>query len=182
MEKIMIDLDDVITSGGYLHYVNEFLGTSYKEDDIKTYYLQDLVEDLEGFKKFIRTKNIYDKCKLKENAYEVLKELNEKYELFIATAYIWRDMPEESGYVLEQKFNYLKDTLPFISPYQYIFISDKSVLNTNIKIDDKVNNLKNADTILLFRAYHNKEITKEKLKQDNIIRVDNWEGVRKILL
>ena len=42
MKKIMIDLDDVITSGGYLHYVNEFLGTSYKEDDIKTYYSADI--------------------------------------------------------------------------------------------------------------------------------------------
>ena len=182
MKKIMIDLDDVITSGGYLHYVNEFLGTSYREDDVKDYYLQDLVDDLEGFKKFIRTKNVYDECKLKDNAYEVIKELNEKYEIFIATAYIWRDMPEESGYVLEQKFNYLKDTLPFLSPYQYIFISNKSVLNMEIKIDDKLNNLKNAETKLLFTAYHNKSLTKEELEKENAIRVDSWEGVREILL
>ena len=182
MKKIMIDLDDVITSGGFLYYVNEFLGTSYKENDVKSYYIQDLVDDLEGFKKFIREKNVYDQCKLRDKAYEVLKELNEKYELFIATAYIWRDMPEESGYVLEQKFNYLRDALPFISPYQYIFISNKSVLNTEIKIDDKINNLKNADVKILFTAYHNREISKEELEKQNIIRVDNWEGVKEILL
>ena len=51
-----------------------------------------------------------------------------------------------------------------------------------IKIDDKLNNLKNAETKLLFTAYHNKSLTKEELEKENAIRVDSWEGVREILL
>ena len=35
MKKIMIDMDDVICGGGFLALVNEFLGTAYREEDIK---------------------------------------------------------------------------------------------------------------------------------------------------
>lgn len=43
MKKIMIDMDDVICDGGFLSLVNQFLGTNYKKEDIKTYYIQDLI-------------------------------------------------------------------------------------------------------------------------------------------
>ena len=43
MKKIMIDMDDVICDGGFLSLVNQFLGTSYQKEDIKTYYIQDLI-------------------------------------------------------------------------------------------------------------------------------------------
>ena len=43
MKKIMIDMDDVICDGGFLSLVNQFLNTNYKKEDIKTYYIQDLI-------------------------------------------------------------------------------------------------------------------------------------------
>ena len=45
MKKIMIDMDDVICGGGFLAIINEFLGTSYREEDIKTYYIQDIIPE-----------------------------------------------------------------------------------------------------------------------------------------
>ena len=35
-------MDDVICGGGFLKLVNDFLGTDYKEEDIHTYYMEDI--------------------------------------------------------------------------------------------------------------------------------------------
>ena len=39
------------------------------------------------------------------------------------------------------KYDYLKKMLPFISPKQYIFISDKTLIHFDVGVDDKMNNL-----------------------------------------
>ncbi len=64
----------------------------------------------------------------------------------------------------------------------YIFTSDKSIVNCDIKIDDKVNNIKGASTKLLFTAWHNKDLTEDELQKEKIIRVNNWKEIKKILL
>ncbi|MDD2625415.1 MAG: hypothetical protein GX032_01690 [Tenericutes bacterium] len=180
-KKLMVDMDDVIVNGGLLYIINDFLGTNYTEDYFKSFYMQDIVEDKEAFFKFFLTKNMYDYCKLSENAYEVLEYLNEKYDLFIGTSYIFKEIPKESGKILLDKFNYLQDKLPFISPYKYIFLGDKSVLDFEVKIDDKEENLEGAEKKILFTAYHNKNISDEELKTKAIERALNWLDVKKLL-
>lgn len=78
MKKLMIDMDDVICGGGFLKLVNDFLGTNYKEEDIHTYYIQDLIpkEKMSDWAKFFAQKNIYDYTQVLPNAYNVLEELN----------------------------------------------------------------------------------------------------------
>ena len=78
MKKIMIDMDDVICDGGFLSLVNQFLGTNYKKEDIKTYYIQDLIpkERQKEWSEFFNTKNVYDYCELLPNAYEVMENLS----------------------------------------------------------------------------------------------------------
>ena len=39
MKRIMIDMDNVITDGRFLDFINEFLGTNYKLNHCKNYYL-----------------------------------------------------------------------------------------------------------------------------------------------
>lgn len=181
----MIDMDDVICKGGFLAIVNEFLGTSYKEDDIKTYYIQDIIPKAryEEWQTFFENKNVYDYSKLLPNVYEVLKALSKKYELYIVTKYIFRENKEKSGNHLKNKFNYLIKVLPFIKPEQYIFTSRKDIINCEIKIDDKLINLEgNAEKKLLFTAYHNKNIKDEELKEKNVIRVNSWKEIEDILM
>lgn len=75
------------------------------------------------------------------------------------------------------------DNLPFIPPQNYIFTSNKEIINCEIKIDDKLSNLAGtAETKLLFDAYHNKNITDEELKQKGAVRVNGWEDIEKMLL
>ena len=185
MKKIMVDMDDVICDGGFLSLVNQFLGTNYKIEDIKTYYIQDLIpkEKYEEWSGFFNTKNVYDYCEIIQDTYEVLEKLSKKYEIYITTAYIFRDNEEYSANNLKNKFEWLYENLPFISPKNYIFASNKEIINCDIKIDDKLSNLKGkAETRMLFTAYHNKTITEEELKQEGAIRVNGWKDVEKILL
>ena len=181
----MIDMDDVICGGGFLKLVNDFLGTDYKETDIQTYYIQDLIpkEKMQEWAKFFAQKNIYNYTQILPNAYNVVEQLNKKYELYITTAYIFRDNKEKSSELLKNKFDYLIKNFPFIQPEQYIFTSNKEIVECQIKIDDKPANLEgNAELKLLFTAYHNKNIPNEELQKNNLIRVNNWNEIGKILL
>lgn len=185
MKKIMIDMDDVICDGGFLSLVNQFLDTNYKIDDVKTYYIQDLIpkERYQEWSEFFNTKNVYDYCEFLPNAYEVMEKLSKEYELYIVTAYIFRDNEEYSANNLKNKFEYLYENIPFIKPENYIFTSNKEIINCEIKIDDKLSNLEgNAETKMLFTAYHNKNITDEELKQNGAIRVNGWKNIEKIFL
>lgn len=185
MKKIMVDMDDVICDGGFLSLVNQFLKTNYKIEDIKTYYISDLIpkEKYQEWGEFFNVKNVYDYCEMIQDTYEVLEKLSKKYEIYIATDYIFRDNKEYSANMLKNKFKWLYKKLPFIDPHNYIFTANKQIINCDIKIDDKLSNLKgNAETKMLFTAYHNKTITEEELKQEGAIRVNGWKDVEKILL
>ena len=143
MEKIMIDMDDVICDGGFLALVNQFLNTNYKKEDIKTYYIQDVIpkERYKEWTEFFNSKNVYDYVEFLPYAYEVMKELSKKYELYIGSSYIFRDNKEYSAKNLMNKFEWLYENIPFIKPENYIFTSNKEIIDCQIKIDDKLSNL-----------------------------------------
>ena len=181
-ERLMVDMDDVICNNGFLYMINKFLGSNYTYDDFKDFYMQDILEDKEAFFKWFVDQNMYDYCDMLPNCYRVLERLNEKYELYIVTDYVWKEMLDNSGYIVEHKYNWLYKNLPFIRPQQYIFLANKSVLNMDIRIDDKIVNLEGGDIKLLFDAYHNREYTDKYLKEKGIVRVTSWLDIEKILL
>lgn len=55
-------------------------------------------------------------------------------------------------------------------------------MDFDIRIDDKLINLETAETKLLFYSYHNKEYTDKFLKENGVVRVNNWIEIAKILL
>lgn len=185
MKKVMIDLDDVICSDGFLGLVNKFLNTNYIREEIQGYYIQDLIpnDKMNEWIKYFSDNNTYDYSELLPDAYEVIKKLNLKYDVYIASAYVYRDDNSISGKPLNDKFNYLYKNLPFLKPEKFIFINNKEILHCEIKIDDKLENLKgNAEMKLLFSTFYNNNITDEELKKENTIRVNNWKEIEKILL
>lgn len=185
MKKLMVDMDDVITIKGFERLVKEFLGYDIEWNKIENnYYLQDLLTDKkEEFFKFFITKNMYDYVDIRENCYEVLKLLNEEYDIYICTDYIWREVIEHAGLNLNNKYNFLFKQFPFLDPRKFIFVADKSIINCDVKIDDRPHNLSgNCELKLLFSERHNQNITEEELVQNNMIRVNSWEEIKKILL
>lgn len=182
MKKILVDVDDVLVGGNFLKVVNEFLKTSYTEDDLKGYYIQDLLGDRkEEFFKDFEHVNLYEDINLYQNARDVLEKLNNKYDIYLCSAFVWREIPNKSGNSLKNKFDFLIKHLPFIDPNKHIYTSSKMIIQADIRIDDKISNLGNADINLLYTAYHNKNISDEELKEKNIIRVNNWKDIEKIL-
>lgn len=104
----MVDMDEVITTGGLLYLINKFLGTNYKEADFKTFYMQDIVPNKDDFFKFFIKENMYNYGYLLDNVREVLKELNEQYDIYIGTSYLFPEIPDKCGHILLQKFEYLR--------------------------------------------------------------------------
>ena len=181
-KTIVIDMDDVITTGTLTEVINEYLGTNYKEDDFTEFYKQDVVPDKEAFFKYFLRKSEYNYVKIASNAAEVIKELSEKYEVFIGTSFIFKEIVNESGILVKNKYDFLIKNFPFLDPMNFVFVGNKSILKSDIKIDDKIENLVNGDIKILFTAYHNKNISDEELKNQGIIRAKDWLDIKKILL
>lgn len=183
MKTIMVDMDDVLTNGNFSKILEDYLGFKQDYDNIKNYYIQDILGDKKDdfFNKF-KDMNVYENATLLPDCYDTLKELSQNYKIYICTDYIWREIIEYAGNNLKNKYNFLHEKLDFIEPRNYIFTADKSIVNCDIKIDDKVNNIDGASIKLLFTAWHNKELSNEQLEKENIVRVNNWKEIGEILL
>lgn len=177
----MIDMDDTITDGTFRRQIEQFIG--HEIDTNKTgYYLQNALEDRkeEFFQK--GPLDMYEDSPLKENAYEVIEKLNEKYELYIVSSYHIPDAPYQEGNHLKAKMEYLQKQLPFLNTNQIIFADNKSFMNFDIRIDDSIRHLTESETRLLFDAYNNQMISQEELEEKHIRRVMNWQEIASILL
>lgn len=183
MKTIMVDMDDVLTYGNFSKILEDYLGYKPDYDNIKTYYIQDILGDKKDdfFSKF-KDIDMYENAVLLPDCYDTLKELNKYYNIYICTDYIWREIAKYAGNNLKNKYNFLYRKLDFIEPRNFIFAADKSVINCDIKIDDKINNIESAQVKLLFTAWHNKDLTNDELEKRGVIRVNNWKEIGEILL
>ena len=179
----MVDMDNVITDGIFLNLINEFTGEHYVLNNLNSFYLQELIKEREDeFWNWVKERNFYEGAILLEGCFEVLKKLNEVYDVYIVTAYLWKDTIDISGNNLKNKYYYLKEQLPFIKPEKYIFATNKNIMNFDIKIDDRIDNLEGADMKLLFSAWHNCDLDDSVLIENKIIRVNGWKDIEKLLL
>ncbi len=135
-----------------------------------------------NFKENTKEYNAYEGCNLIPGCAEVLEKLNKKYDLFVVTRFIWDKNPEVSGDILRNKFNFLQEKLPFITPEQYIFVQDKLMLDFDIRIDDDPKWLGDAKIKLLFNSPDNQNVHPEDLLRERIIRVGSWREIDKILV
>lgn len=105
-----------------------------------------------------------------EDSVEVLRAINERYELFIVSA------ATEFPNSLKDKFDWLADHFPFISWKQLTLCGDKRVVHGDHMIDDHVRNLKHFNgKKYLFTSPHNVDITEYD-------RINNWKEAAAIFL
>ncbi len=175
MKTLMIDMDNVITDGAYLGIIEQTIGRKIEVGD--TFFLQELLPDKDAFWESMKDKSFYGDAPLIKDSYEVLEKLNKVYDIYIVTSYIWDQEHDISASNLKYKYEYLRDKLPFIPTSKYIFTTNKNLLNFDIAIDDRKNNLKSAKEKYLFTAWHNHDdvLTDE-------IRVSSWKEIEKLLL
>lgn len=183
-QKLMIDMDVTITCDGIIDIVNEYLQTNYTSKDAKDYYVQSLIpkDKLHEFNKFFYERNLYHYTKLTPDAVEVLKYLNDKYDVYILTAYQLRNENDGAENHLKNKYQYLRETFPFLDTKKFIFTCDKSVVKGDIVVDDVITNLYSSyKQKILFSSYHNQDISEEELSAKGIIRVSSWKEIKELL-
>ena len=192
-KKILLDIDEVFCFSGYLELVNEFLGTNYKIDDFKDYYIDEVAiptAKKEAFYEFASTKDQYAKPVILPGAIDALSILSKYYDIYPCSDCRNPFDLKNSGRIFKSKFEMLYRLIPeeVIPAKNYIFTGAKNVCVGDIQIDDLVSNLNPDIPIrILFPAYHNKNVSDEKLKNLSIIRAGydyhtGWQEVCKILL
>lgn len=183
MKTVMIDMDDVLLENKFGEYIEEFLDRKVDFEKECNRFRQEVIEGKEDeFRNKYSMNNIYENVELFENCYEVIKKLNEKYDVYICTDFVWNYEVINPRQNLINKYDYLQKYLDFIKPENYIFGKTKKIMKFDIKIDDSINNLVGADKKLLFTAWQNKKLDEDYLKENNIIRVNNWKEIEKILI
>lgn len=186
MKKIMIDLDETICSPSYLKAVNKYLNTNYKYEDIKTYFVEDIIEEdkkQDFLDYFYRNVNVYDEAMILPDALGVIEKLSHFYEIYIVSAFVDKRRIKESGIMAKYKYEWILKNMPFIDPKKIVLTGSKDIIMCDIKIDDKVSNLKGyGETKLLMDQLHNQKYSFEELTNLNIKRVYDWQQVEAILL
>lgn len=186
MKKIMIDLDETICSPSYLKEVNKYLNTNYKYEDIKTYFVEDIIEEdkkQDFLDYFYQNVNVYDEAMILPDALGVIEKLSHFYEIYIVSAFVDKRRIKESSIMAKYKYEWILKNMPFIDPKKIILTGSKDIIMCDIKIDDKVSNLKGyGETKLLMDQLHNQKYSFEELTNMNIKRVYDWQQVEAILL
>lgn len=174
MKTIAIDMDEVITDTAkkLKAWYKDDKGIIIEEADIQGLNLSEAVieEHAHLFLQYANTPGFFRDLDIMPDAEKVLEQLNERYQLFIVSAAM--EFPES----LKDKFEWINEKLPFISWKQICFCGMKSLIQTDIMIDDRTRNftaLKGRK--ILYSAHHN-------AKETAYERVNSWTEIADLLL
>ena len=174
MQTLSVDMDEVITDTAKKlkdFYCLEF-GITFNEEELKGKDLKDIVmpEHFSKFHQYLNAPGFFGDLEIMPDALEVLKRLNEKYELFIVSAAL--EFPNS----LKDKFDWISQNLPFISWKQICLCGTKSIIQTDIMIDDRTRNFSHfKGRKILYTCHHN-------LFEKDYERVSNWKEIESKLL
>ena len=168
-KRIAIDMDEVMTDS-----IGRFIQLYQKEfnEDLSDLRLPGRTLDntvpadrLATVKHYPHQKDFFKDLDIKPGCQEVVKQLQEQYEIYVVTAAM------EFELCFTDKFDWLKQHLPFIPWTHIVFCGDKSIIGTDYLLDDSERNLKTfTGTPLVFTAPHNAHLTA-------YTRLNNWQEV-----
>ncbi|WP_027107951.1 5' nucleotidase, NT5C type [Lacticigenium naphthae] len=163
MDQVLADMEVPFVELFKREYEVEF-------DDAEAYLVDhpevDLNMTIRELYPYINTYEFVRNLPVIKNAQMVLKELQEDYIVYIATAAM--DIPK----TFSAKYEWLEEHFPFIHPQQFVFCGNKEIIQADYLIDDSIRQLKRFNgTGLLFSSSLNQ-------KNTEFIRVNNWEDVR----
>ena len=173
-QRIAIDMDDVMadTHAKFIRLYLEGEMPRYTLEELKEKSFHELFDEHEyqSISQRVYEPGFFRDIPVMEGAQDIVADLMARYEIFIATA------AQEFPNSLREKWDWLQEYFPAISWRNYVFMGDKSILNTAYLIDDMPRNLRTFQGKgLLFDALHNRDDTEFK-------RVKSWQDVAKVLL
>lgn len=171
---LFVDMDEVMadTYGAHIEIYNQdFQETLSLETCMGKEVWHTVPEDRQtSVRNHARNRGFFRELNPIADSQTVLKKLNEKYEVYIASAAM--QFPNS----LEEKSDWLDEHFPFIPWQKRVLCGYKHILSGDILIDDRSYNLKNFQgRPLLYTSPHN-------IHTNGYERVDNWQEVAKKLL
>ncbi|MGC1783365.1 MAG: 5'-3'-deoxyribonucleotidase [Acidobacteriaceae bacterium] len=174
MQRIAVDMDEVIADalGELLARYNRERKTNFTKADLHGKWLWQVLPAggqklIEGY---LQSDEFFEDLPVIPGSQKVLQRISRKYEVFIATAAM--AFPNSFG----AKYRWLRRHFDFLSPHNFVFCGDKSILHADFLIDDMPYNLAAfRGQGILFTSPHNANLKGYR-------RVDTWEDVAKIFL
>lgn len=172
-ERIIVDQDWVLAklTKKWLYHYNLEHDDNLKIDDITSWDISSLVKPSakKEMLEYLKREGFYRDLEVVQDSKEVLSELSNHFELFIAT-------DPFGQYSLKDKYEWLLEHFSFIKKENFIFAGNKSIINGEYMIDDGVHNLEGfCGKKLLFDAPYNRDEKRFK-------RVRNWMEIRDYFL
>lgn len=163
---LFVDMDEVMadTYGAHIEIYNKDYNASLTLQDCLGAEVWQCVPEAhqESVRQHARQPGFFRDLSPLNNSKEVLRELNDKYEVYIASAAM--QFPNS----LREKSDWLDEHFPFISWQKRILCGDKHVLKGDILIDDRSYNLQSFNgKSYLFSSPHN-------INTNGFERVDHW--------
>jgi 5'(3')-deoxyribonucleotidase len=173
-QVIAIDMDEVIADAltRHLHLYNTEYQGSLAPDHLQGRPLREVVpaEHQDAVHALAHREGFFKDLGVMPHSQEVIRELQGKYDIYIATA----AMEFRNSFV--DKYDWMREHFPFIPWSHIVFCGDKGILAADYLIDDQVKNFVTfRGEGILFTAPHN-------LKQTGYRRVFDWLEVRKMFL
>lgn len=170
-QRVLVDMDGVLAD-----IYAQLIECEYQESGIRlSIDKMNGKSEVDSFKNaldYIYADGFFRNLPVMEGAVDILRQINEKYELFIVTAAM--EFPNS----LTEKYYWLEEHFPFIHWKQIVMCGSKTVVRGDIMIDDHFKNLDYFEgQTLLFSQPHNISGNDR-----NHTRVNSWYDVAKILL
>ncbi len=187
MKRIFIDVDDVVCTNHIVPLVAKFLNKPIKESDFDCAFVSRTMfpdkKERRKFNEFYLQYDSYQFSRLKPHAFEVLKRLCKKHQVFLLSSCCHYEMQLEFGRQFLDKWQFVLTKLPFFPPQNIIFAHDKTIFCGDVLVDDRLYNLEgdNFKTKILFSSFHNKNILDKELKSKNIVRAKDWLELEKLI-
>lgn len=169
MAVIAVDMDDVMadTLAKILKVYNERYNGTMTRENLNERYLKEVLlgENVSKVRSLVQEPGFFGDIAVMPGAPECLEKLSKKHKIFIASAAM--DYPTS----FTCKFEWLVRHFPFISPRNFVFCGDKSIIHADYLIDDQPRFL-HAFTGqgILFDTPHN-------VQETGYPRVRNWAEV-----
>ena len=174
MKRIAVDMDEVLADALSEHLVryNRDHGESITKVELEGKWLWDIVsaDRHDRLEAYLRSEDFFEDLPVVADSQRVLARLCEHYEIFIATAAM--EFPNSFG----PKYRWLRKNFPFLSPANFVFCGDKSILRADYLIDDTFRHFERfAGKGILFSAPHNAAVK-------GFHRVASWREVEDFFL
>ena len=170
-KRLIVDMDGLLAD-----VYQQFINFEEKESG-KRIQLSEVtgINEIEAFpngKIHVRQEGFFRTAPVIPEAVETLKELQNKYEVFIVSAAM--EFPNS----LREKYDWLEEHFPFISWKHIVLCGYKTIVKGDIMIDDHFKNLDYFEgRTLLFHQPHNAN-NQEHAHE----RVKNWKEIASKLL